>query len=782
MEISRRTVLKAGMAGPALASSSLGSGASAAERTDAIPHTMLWYQHPAEQWTEALPVGNGSLGAMVFGRVKRERLQLNLDTLWSGGPYDNVNPEARAALPKVRELIFAGRYAEAEAYADAHVHAVPRREMAYQTLGDLFVDLDDVNDTSVEDYRRDLDLDTAIARTRFVSGGVRYSREVFASPAHGILVVAITAEGGPVSATFSVASSQRAAVTAAADGTIAMHGVNNADRGIAGALRFAAIGRVLAPGGTVTADGPLLHVRGARSVVFLLAGDTSYRAPDDVRGDPQTQARTRLDAAARLPLAALRDAHLAAHRKLFRRVTIDLGAGDGAERPTDIRIEHSADRPDPSLAALYLQFGRYLLITSSYPGTQPANLQGIWNDSNQPPWGSKYTININTEMNYWPVDSANLSECIEPLVRMVEQLAISGARTAREMYGARGWVAHHNTDLWRASGPIDHMRTGLWPTGGAWLACQLWDHWDYRRDDTYLQRIYPLLKGAAQFFLDTLVRDPRTGFMVTNPSLSPENDHGHGSTLCAGPTMDMQILRDLFERTAASAKRLGVDAALREEALAMRGRLAPNRIGSAGQLQEWQFDWDLSAPDIHHRHVSHLYGLYPSLQISPASTPALAAAARKSLEIRGDEATGWGLAWRLNLWARLRDGAHAHRILTDLLSPGRTYPDMFDAHPPFQIDGNFGGAAGILEMLVQSTGDSIDLLPALPPQWSDGAVKGVRVRGACAIDLEWRGGAVVAANFSPEQDGARTIRTPHGSTTIRLRRGRQTALDVRRLA
>lgn len=780
MEIGRRVMLKAGLAGSALACSGVGPDAAAEDHPDAIPQTMLWYGQPAAQWTEALPIGNGGLGAMVFGGIKRERLQLNTDTLWSGGPYDNVNPEGRAALPRIRELIFAGKYAEAEAYADAHVHAVPMREMSFQALADLFIDLDRVNDTSVDDYRRDLDLDTAIARTRFTSGGVTYMREAFASPAHGVLVVAITADG-PIDATVALASTQRTETSATADGGITMRGVNNADYGIAGALRFAALGRVLAEDGTVAAAGPEVRVQGARSVVFLLAADTSYRGPEDVTGDPEALAVARLDAAARLPLAALRDAHLAAHRSLFRRLTIDLGRGRRADQPTNERIDHSADDPDPSLAALYCQFGRYLLISSSRPGTQPANLQGIWNDSDRPPWGSKYTININTEMNYWPVDTANLSECIEPLTRMVEELAVSGARTAKELYGARGWVAHHNTDLWRASGPIDHMRTGLWPTGGAWLACQLWDHWDYRRDDSYLARIYPLLVGASQFFLDTLVRDPRTGYMVTNPSVSPENEHPHGSTLCAGPTMDMDILRDLFERTAAAAKRLGRDDGLRQAVLAMRGKLAPNQIGKAGQLQEWQFDWDLDAPEIHHRHVSHLYGLYPSLQISPLTTPTLAAAARKSLEIRGDEATGWGLAWRLNLWARLRDGAHAHRILADLLSSGRTYPDMLDAHPPFQIDGNFGGAAGILEMLVQSRDDRIDLLPALPPQWPDGSVRGVRVRGGCTVDLAWRGGQVTAATFRPEQSGKRIVHTPAGSATIVLERGKQASLDLARL-
>ncbi len=775
MRLSRRGILKASLAAPVASGALTGPPATAAEP---VHRSLLWYTSPANVWTEALPIGNGRLGAMVFGRIKRERLQLNEDTLWSGGPYSNVNPKARAALPRVRELIFAGRYAEAEALADAEVQAVPMREMAYQALGDLHIDLTQVNETSVEDYARELDLDTAIARTRFTSGGVAYTREVFASPVDQVIVVSIRAEGGPIAADIALSSGQRAEIDTDAHDVV-MRGRNNEDRGIAGRLTFEARARLTAEGGTIEADGPNLRVTGARSLVLLFAAATSFRSPTGVSGDPAQKVRATLDTAAAIPLDTLRIRHVAEHQRLFRRLSLDLPRGKRADQPTNQRLEHAADADDPSLAALYFQFARYLMLSSSRPGCQPANLQGIWNDSNQPPWGSKYTININTEMNYWPVDTANLPECIEPLLRMVEELAVSGAHTAKEMYGARGWVAHHNTDLWRASGPIDHARTGLWPTGGAWLACQLWDHWDFHRDAAYLARIYPLMAGAARFFLDTLVRDPHTGFMVTNPSLSPENEHGHGSTLCAGPTMDMAILRDLFDRTGRAADMLGCDAGLRKDMAAMRARLAPFRIGKAGQLQEWQADWDTDAPDIHHRHVSHLYALYPSFQINPAATPDLAKAARVSLETRGDDATGWGLGWRLNLWARLRDGAHAHRILIDLLSPGRTYPDMLDAHPPFQIDGNFGGAAGILEMLVQSDGTRIDLLPALPPGWRDGMMNGVRVRGGCVVDLAWRGGAVETATLHPEQATEFDVTSPAGRTHVRCVRGQAVTLGPR---
>lgn len=780
MDVSRRSLMQAGITAALLSRTGLAAAQApqgTSPQTRHAPPT-LWYTQPAINWTEALALGNGSLGAMVFGGIKRERLQLNEDTLWSGSPYANVNPKARAALPRVRELIFAGRYAEAEALADAEIQAIPMREMAFQDLGDLFIDLVDVNETSATDYRRTLDLDSAIAETRFNANGRSYRRETFISPVHGLLVVSIDAGGAPISADISLASGLRVDISADGSGLIAMHGHNNEDRGIPGGLRFAALGRVRAQGGTVTAYGPVLQLRGATRIEFRLAAATSFVAPNDVSGDAESIASARLDAASTLSYEDLRRAHVTEHRRLFRRLSLELPTGSRATRPTDQRLKHAGNGEDPSLAALYLQFARYLLISSSRPGTQAANLQGIWNDSNQPPWQSKYTININTEMNYWPAQSADLPECFEPLVDLVEQLAVSGANTAREMYGARGWVAHHNTDLWRASGPIDHARTGLWPMGGAWLAVQLWDHWDYMRDDAYLARIYPLLLGASQFFLDTLVRDPRSGFMVTNPSLSPENDHGHGSTLCAGPAMDSQILRDLFDRTVSAGMQLRRDRAILHEVSAMRARLPSDRIGKAGQLQEWQFDWDADAPDPHHRHVSHLYGLYPSQQIHPRTTPELARAARLSLDQRGDDATGWGLGWRLNLWARLGDAQRTHRILTHLLSPGRTYPNMFDAHPPFQIDGNFGGGAGILEMLVQSRGNRIDLLPALPDGWDEGRLSGVRVRGAMRIDLEWHGAKPSLLTLHPERDGERIIVAGQREHTVKLKAGRSLTLKA----
>jgi alpha-L-fucosidase 2 len=742
--------------------------------------TLMWHAKPATAWEEGFPIGNGRLAAMLMGQVKRERVQLNEGTLFSGGPYDNVNLTARAALPQVRALIFAGRYAEAEALAEAHVQGTPMREMSYQSVGDLLLDLAGVNETAISDYRRELDLDAAIASTSFVSDGVRYRREAFASAVDGVIAVRITAQK-PFALECQLISSQRNTASAPGSTTLLIEGVNNTDYGITGALRFAAAAEIVTDGGSVERAGPVVRIRDARAITVLVAAATSLRSPVDVSGDPVALVQRRLQAARSKTWDQLRTAHSADHRRLFRRLSIDLGTSEAAARPTDQRAAHALGQTDPALAALFVQFGRYLLIASSRGG-EPANLQGKWNDSNRPPWGSKYTININTEMNYWPADIGNLAECVEPLTRMVEELAISGAYTASAMYGARGWVAHHNTDLWRASGPVDHSRTGLWPMGGAWLSCQLWDHWDYHRDPAFLRRIYPLLRGAALFFLDTLVEDPESGTMLTNPSLSPENDHGHGSTLCAGPAMDRQLLRDLFDRTIDAARRLRTDAELRHACAAMRGQLAPDRIGKAGQLQEWLLDWDADAREQTHRHTSHLYAVYPSGQINLDDTPALAAAACRSLTLRGTEATGWALAWRIALSARFRDAQNAELLVRRLLQSEPNANGMLGFHAPFQIDSFFGGTAGIFEMLVQSRGALIDLLPALPDSWPHGDLRGVRVRGGCTLDLAWQAGAPTRIILYPERSGMRTLRYGRRTVQVRLRAGVPRVLDPAALA
>jgi len=776
-DVSRRLVMKAG----ALLGGVLAAPPLAVRPPSAAGSKRLWYRQPAREWTEALPVGNGRLGAMVFGGTTHERLQLNEDTLWNGGPYDPVNPRAKDALPKVRELIFAGRWAEAQALADKDVMATPLKQMAYQPVGDLLIDMPGLPE-AVSAYHRELDLESALALTRFTAVGTTFTREVLVSPVDQVIAVRLSADRpGAISCDVALRSPQPEAATRLDGRDLVLTGRNAEQDGIAGALRFEARLAAILSGGELHADLERLSARGADEVTLLLSIATSYRRFDDTGGDPAAISRRQLAAARGKSFARIAADAAQAHRALFGRVSLDLGRTEAADRPTDQRIATSASSDDPALAALYFDYARYLLICSSRPGTQPANLQGIWNDSTKPPWESKYTININTEMNYWPAEPLAMAECTEPLIAMVRDLAVTGAKTAREMYGSRGWVTHHNTDLWRATAPIDGAQWGLWPTGGAWLCLHLWNRYDYGRDADFLKSIYPLMSGACRFFLDVLQQDPRTGFLVTNPSLSPENVHSHGASLCAGPTMDMQILRDLFGHTMEAAAILRTDTAFVNELRTARDRLAPNRIGAQGQLQEWQFDWDAQAPEPHHRHVSHLYGLFPSDQIDLDATPGLAAAARKSLELRGDESTGWATAWRANLWARLRDGEHAHRILAFLLGPERTYPNMFDAHPPFQIDGNFGGARAIGEMLMQARGESVRLLPALPRAWPTGSVNGLRAPARTAVDLAWRSGALVEATLTSDLAGERTVHLADRSVIVRLEPGRPARLRGPRL-
>lgn len=745
----------------------------------------LWYRQPAEKWTEALAVGNGRLGAMVFGGIDNERLQLNEDTLWAGGPYEPINSEALTALPEARRLILAGQYRQASRLIDNKMLGKPSTQMPYQTVGDVLLEFDKIQ--RVADYRRDLNLDTAVASTSFTAEGVRYTRQVFSSPVDQIIAVHLTADKpGHITCRIGLKSPQKASVKCEGSDQLVLSGVNGDSAGIAGALKFQARLQARTAGGTLSAEQNSLKITGADSALLLIAIATSYKNYKDVSGDPEALTKQTIEAAQKRSIQDILKDHIAAHQYLFRRVSLDLGTTEAMKNPTDQRIANFAKGNDPQLAALYFQFGRYLLICSSRPGTQPANLQGIWNDSMTPPWGSKYTININTEMNYWPAEPTNLGECVEPLIAMVMDLSQTGRRIAQLHWGAGGWVCHHNTDLWRAAAPIDGATWGFWPTGGAWLCRHLWEHYEYNGDYAYLEKIWPVLKEACQFFLDTLVEEPVHKWLVTCPSLSPENGHKFGASICAGPTMDSQIIRDLFDSCIIAGSILNIDQTFQTKLIKIRDRLAPNQIGSAGQLQEWLEDWDMDAPDKQHRHVSHLYGLYPSDQINAYDTPELAAAARKSLEIRGDNATGWGIGWRLNLWARLLDAEHAYSILKLLIAPERTYPNMFDAHPPFQIDGNFGGTAGIAEMLMHSrmhyTDDAmlteIELLPALPMAWPNGSIRGLRAKGGFEVDIVWKEGRLDYAKIRSMRGSHCRIRYAGRIYPVQVQQGQEAIWTV----
>ena len=793
--------------------------ASPASSTDpAGPVRALWFDAPANHFTESLPIGNGRLGAMIFGGVAEERIVLNENGMWSGSPQDADRPDAAAVLPEIRSLLLDGRNAEAEELVNAHFTCSGKGSGrgaganvpygCYQTLGNLRLSfIPEGAGGAVTEYRRELDLREAVARVSYRQGDTRYTREAFVSAPDEALVLRLGADHpGRLSFDVTLDRPERAeAATVGSDGLEMLGQLNDGRQGDQG-VRFSTRLRVIPTGGSVSAEGGRVRVRRADAAVLLLTAATDIRTFAGRKvDDARKTAADDLSRVAAKPHAALLQDHVADYRRYFDRVLLQLGTvaeeQAASRKSTPARLEAlAAGGADPGLAALYFDFGRYLLISSSRPGGLPANLQGIWAEEIQTPWNGDWHLNINAQMNYWPADVGHLSELHQPLFALIESLQEPGARTARKYYGARGWVAHLLANPWGFTSPGESASWGSTVSCSAWLCQHLWDHYLFTGDPGFLERAYPILKGAALFYLDMLIEEPKHGWLVTAPSNSPENafltPDGTAVHVCMGPTADQQLLRYLFGASIEASRILGVDEPLRAELEEKRARLAPTRVGSDGRIMEWLEEY--SEADPHHRHVAHLSGLYPGDEIHPRTTPDLAAAARKSLDGRGDAGTGWSLAFKLAMWARLGDGERAHRLLRLHLKPatletsrerwsGGTYPNLFDAHPPFQIDGNFGGAAAIAEMLLQSRATSaapgvkaeIDLLPALPGAWPAGSVTGLRARAGFEVGLAWEGGRLTRAVVRSELGLPCRVRYGDRVMDLSTERGREYALDGR---